>query len=248
MKKRRIDIILDVAGKKYKFFSIFFQNDSSFYLYQHIKNNKSPISVSDTVHLLKADAKVNGNLISKTEHKDGHYAHISFHPDQIHIKKRMPNSEEEYLSEIFTPQKFHENHFRLLCILTPAPVSHLPTLDSAKDEIVEFKWPSDYCPQISLYEIEQGFNIEEFERDYSETTDVTIIPKVGSQPWILLQLKSTNGDRGVWLPQAGVFGKRKQNTPISKVKLQQDLDAQGLAFDISSIPDIAEITEFHFKE
>lgn len=244
--RQRIIILLKINNTLYKFLSIF-QNksDPSFYIYQHIKEEKSPITVGDSFHLLKSSGTFNTGIIRKKIEKDGDRVHLSIHPNRIYLKRLNKNGSKEHLIEEYEPQPFNVNDFRLHAIFTPPPTSHMSDYNSKKNTTeVVFPWNSTMCPQISIYELGRKFNLKKVSKVLPPGDKVEVIPSDGIHPTIALHLKPTNGDPGVWRPNCGIFGKVVRKRPVSKKELQEIIKYNELNFDISSIPDNAVITDY----
>ncbi len=244
--RKRIIVLLKTNNILYKFLSIF-QNksDSSFYIYQHIKDEKSPINVGDSFHLLKPSGNFDTSKIRKKIEKDGDRVHLSIHPNRIYLKRLNKDGTKEHLIEEYEPQPFNIDHFRLHAIFTPPPISHMKEYSSRKNttEIIFF-WDSLMCPQVSIYELGSKFALKKVSKILPLGDKIEVIPSDGIHPTIALHLKSTNGTPGVWRPNCGIFAKVVKKKPISKQELQEIIKYNKLGFDISSIPDNAVITDF----
>lgn len=244
--RRRIIVLLKVNNILYKFLSIF-QNkaDSSFYIYQHIKNEGSPITVSDSFHLLKSSETFKTNRIRKRIEKDGDRVHLSIHPNRIYLKRLNKDGSKEHLIEECEPQPFNSKGFRFHAIFTPPPISHMNKYSPKKNatEII-FSWNEKMCPQVSLYELGKNFNLKGVDKTLPSGDGVEIVHTDGLHPTIALHLKSTSGAPGAWMPNCAIFGKIVKKKPISKQKLQEIISYNELNFDISSIPNNAAITDY----
>lgn len=243
--KQRIIVLLKIDNVLYKFLSIL-QNksDPSIYIYQHIKDEKSPITIAYSFHLLKTSGNFNTNRLKKRMENDGDRTHLSIHPNRIYLKRLNNDGSKEHLIEEYEPQPFNINGFRLYAIFTPPPPSHMSVYISKKNvrEVV-FIWNNPMCPQLSLYELGQSFDLRKV-NILPPSDRVEIIPSDGVHPSVALHLKSTNGTPGVWMPNCAIFGKVVKKKPISKKELQEVINYNELNFDISSIPDNAVITNY----
>lgn len=243
--KQRIIVLLKTGDTLYKFLSIF-QNksDPSIYVYQHIKDEKSPISIADSFHLLKRSGNFKTDRLRKRIENDGDRTHLSIHPNRIYLKRLNKDGSKEHLIEEYEPQPFNMKGFRLHAIFTPPPVSHMSVYSFKKNvrEVV-FVWNNPVCPQISLYELGKNFDLGKVNR-LPPADSIEIIPSDGVHPSVALHLKSTNGSPGVWMPNCAIFGKVVKKKPISKKELQEIINYNELNFDISSIPDGAVITDY----
>ena len=111
-----------------------------------------------------------------------------------------------------------------------------------------FDWESPYCPQISLYELADGFDTPQIDTLLPPALDHRLIASDGVHPAIVLHLKATEGQPGVWLPHTGIFGRVIRREAITKTKLQDIIKQNGLSYDISSIPDDALISDFKIMD
>ena len=243
--RQRIIVLLKINNALYKFLSIL-QNkiDSSIYVYQHIKDEESPVIVAESFHMLKTSGNFNTNRLRKWFKNDGGRTHLSIHPNRIYLKRRNKDGSKEHLIEEYEPQPFGINNFRLHAIFTPPPLSHMSQYNSKKNisEVV-FIWDSLMCPQISLYELGRDFDLRKI-GILPPADKIEIVPSDGFHPAIALHLKSTNGTPGVWMPNCAIFGKAIKKEPISKQELQKIICYNELNFDISSIPDNVIITDY----
>lgn len=224
------------------------KKDASFYIYQHIKDEKSPITVGDSFHLLKTSGTFNTSRVRKRTEKDGDRVHLSIHPNRIYLKRLNRDGSKEHLIEEYEPQPFNLNDFRLHAIFTPPPISHMGEHKSKRTkknttEII-FLWSKPVCPQISVYELGRKFDLKKVGEILPPGDKVEVIPSDGIHPAIVLHLKSTNGDPGVWKPNCGILGKVVKKKPISKQELQEIIKYNELNFDINSTPDNAVITDY----
>lgn len=244
---KKVIITLVINGKQYRFITIIFsKKDQSYYIYQHIKDETSPLLISKPVHLLKTVGKILLANFKKTKSDEGNYTHLSIHPTRIYVKKRKEGAKEEHLIQETEPQPFNNSHFRLHCVITPPPPSHLPLLNIKKakpDEVIDFGWSELVCPQVSVYEIREGFNKNRIKEFWPDTRDYKILKIDDSHPTLLLHLKATQGTPGIWASQVGIFGKILKQCPLTKGKLQEIIKYNNLHYDISSIPDDAVITD-----
>ena len=244
--RKRIIVLLKINNVLYKFLSIF-QNkaDSSFYVYQHIKNENSPITIGDSFHLLKSSGTFNTSRIRKRIEKDGDRTHLSIHPQRIYLKRLNRDGSKEHLIEEYKPQSFNINGFRLHATFMPPPTSHMDEY-SPKGNTTEiiFSWNSAICPQISLYELGRDFDLKKVDMILPPGDKIETIPTDGLHNAIALHLKSTNGAPGAWMPLCSIFGKVVKKKSISKQELQEIINYNELNFDVSSIPDNAIITDY----
>jgi hypothetical protein len=181
------------------------QKDGSFFVYQHLKEENSPLNVGSRA-ISKLPSKEYFRDIPAKTHADGSNVHLSFHPNRIYVKRRSKGGSTEHLFEEAEPQKFNKYGWRLNCILTPPPPSHMPILRESKDNhIVVFDWEHAVCPQVSILEFKPGVDwrskistLEKAEKYYFIETD-------GMHPTIALQLRKTNGEDGAWYPNCCFF-------------------------------------------
>lgn len=244
--RRRILVLLNINNILYKFLSIF-QNESdpSFYIYQHTKDEKSPITVGNSFHLLKSSGTFNTSRIRKKQKKNGDRVHLSIHPKRIYLKRLNRDGSKEHMLEECEPQSFNKKDFRLHATFTPPPISHMGKYSSRKNTTeVIFPWNTLMCPQISIYELGSRFSLEKVDKILPLGDKIEVIPSDGVHPTIALHLKSTNGDLGVWRPNCSIFARIVKKKPVSKQELQEIIKYNELNFDISSIPDNAVITDY----
>jgi hypothetical protein len=249
--KKRIIVVLKIADNYYKFFSILFSNkDASYFIYNHLKDESSSLEIAEPFHLLKTVGRLFTNGFKKELSDNGDSVHISIHPNRIYVKKRTKNDKETHLIEETIPQPFNKDNLRLHCLLTPAPYLYLPIYDliSKKigEKIIIFKWDSQYCPQVSLYELNNDFKIAEVEKIIPGK--IEIIPAENQHSAIVLQIRETMGDPGVWKSNCGIFGKILNKKPISKSELRRIISYNDLDFDISSLPNSAIISDYKVEE
>lgn len=245
--QKRIIVLLKINNTRYKFLSIFKSKvDSSFYIYQHIKDEKSPINIAEPIHLLKSNGNIDIARLEKKLERNGDRIHLAIHPKRIYLKRLNLDGDKEHLIEEHETQPF-KNSFRLHAIFTAPPISHMNMYSKNKNvNIIEvvFSWNKLLCPQISVYEIEKNFPVKQISNLLPPGDEIITIPADGLHNTIGLQLRSTNGEPGVWRPNCGIFGKIVKKKPISKKELQNIIKYNNLSFDISSIPDEASITDY----
>jgi hypothetical protein len=253
MYKRAI-ILLKIKDSYYKFLSIFYSDkDESYFLYNHLIKEEAPLLIAEPFHLLKTVGKFFTHKLKRTVSENGNLTHISIHPLRIYLKKRSSGGREEHLLEEMEPQPFNKEGFRLHCIFTPPLPIYLPSYDvqqkkRADTELVVFNWDNQYCPQVSLYELNQHFDIAKAKNILSKAEEIKIISSGGIHPKLCLHLRATNGDPGVWGSNFSIFGKIIKKRPVSKSELERIISYNGLNFDISSLPDEAIITDYKFEE
>lgn len=244
--KKRLLVVLKINNKYYKFFSIFYlNNDSSFLIHDHLKNEETPLFVAKPFCLLKSFGKVLNRKTEGNSVENGDQVHLSIHPHRIYLKKREQNKIESHLLEETEPQPFNESGYRMHCLLTPAPLEYLEPYSKniKKGEIVIFNWFSNYCPQISIYELSDSFDISQAEKLLPVHDDLKIIPSEKLHPAIALHLRKTNGNPSIWRPTYSIFGKILHKGSITKNELNNIIKDNGLLYDISSISDNAIITD-----
>lgn len=250
--RQRIVILLKIDNVFYKFLSIF-QNksDASFYIYQHIKDEKSPVKIAESFHLLKTAGNFNTDVLEKRLEKNGDRIHLLIHPNRIYLKRVNADGSKEHLIEEYEPQPFNKADFRLRALFTPPPVSRMEKYNVQKNkkgvEEVAFSWKKLTCPQISVYELGEKFSLKQINNLLPPGDEIITIPTDGIHPAIGLHLKSTNGGLGVWRPNCGIFGKIVKKKPISKQELQKIIKYNELNFDVSSLPDNAIITDYKIE-
>ena len=242
-------VILKIENKLYKFLSILFAGkDASYFVYNHLKEENSPITIAESIHLLKSSGKFRVDNFKKNISNKGSQIHLSIHPKRLYLKKRSKKGKEEHLMEESEPQPFNKDNFRLHCVFTPAPPLYLPLFDprsvKKNEKAVIFDWKSRYCPQVSIYELNSNFNIKKTEEILPKSISHKLILADGIHPAIVLHLKETGGDPDIWEPNCAIFGKIIHKNPISKAKLQEIIKYNELNFDISSIPNNAIITDY----
>lgn len=246
---KRYTVLLRIEGQCYKFFSIFLNKDPSFYIHQHLLDESSPIDVGESLALLKARGRVTPNPPMTTS-EIGSQSHISIHPkgNRLYSKTRGKGGVEQHFFEEAELQRFNKKNFRLHLIQTPAPPSHLPKHDGESvkkdEELVVFDWGSPLCPQISLYELANAFDYDQIDTLLAPSLDRRLIASDGVHPAIVLDLKATKGQPGVWLPVTSIFARVISREAITKEKLQEIIKQNGLSYDILSIPDTDVITDF----
>jgi hypothetical protein len=208
MRSSRITVALKVNNTLYKFFSILpSQKDASLFIHQHIKDERSPLTVG-TKSLTKIPSVEYFKDIPATQHSDGSTVHLSLHPNRIYLKRRGKKGATEHLVEEAEPQKFNKHDWRLICVLTSPPISHMPILNKNNcNQIVIFEWESKICPQISILEFKQGIDWKNKVSTLEKVEKYHIIESDGVHPTIALQLRKTNGESGVWRPCCSVFGR-----------------------------------------
>jgi len=249
IKMLRRTIVLKINNRFHKFLSIFFsEKDDSFYVITHLTEKSAPFLISDPIHLLRNE----GNLtLERTQSKieiNGDKTHISFHPKRIYLKHYPTGGGSNHLIEEFEPQRFNDNNFRLLGIITPPVIEFLPVIKNEEDKnILTFDWDSEYCPQISIYEVKNNFTEKDIKSILSDGEQCHIIKLNEDKPLVLLQIKSTNGDPGVWEHNIGIFGKLINKNPISREELERIIKYNNLNFDISSIPENNLITNYKIE-
>lgn len=247
---KRYTVLLRIENRHYKFFSIFFGGDSSFYVYSHLLDESSPLLVGETLPLLKSKGSVSFNYQNATLSDGGNQTHISIHPkgNRLYLKKRAEGDTQQHLLEEAELQPFNKNNFRLHLIQTPAPPSHLPEHDGTSvrrdEELLVFGWESEYCPQVSLYELAADFDVAQIDTLLPPALDYKLIGSDGVHSAIVLQLKATQGQPGVWRPNTGIFARVIRRGAITPSKLQDIIKRNGLNYDVSSLPDDAVITDY----
>jgi hypothetical protein len=223
--------------------------DNSFYVHQHIKDEKSEIDIGKVLPLLRSNAHICLDNVSKTKIDNGGQVKTSFHPKCVHVKKQRTGDCGEYLVDGCKQQPFNKNGFRLLCCLCPAPITHMGELTKGNDEVVEFEWSSQRCPQISLYELREIPDQKKINKLFPGAVSCKLIPPDGIHPILLLELRETNGDDKIWLPRLINFVWQIKKFPISKSKLQEILKLNGLNnYDISALPEDAVIQNYKYTE
>ena len=247
--KKRIRVVLKIGNKFYKFLSILFAGkDGSYFVYNHLKEENSPIAITESIHLLKGSGEFRVDNFKKKISSKGSQIHLSIHPKRLYLKKRSEGGKEEHLMEESEPQSFNKDGFKLHCVFTPAPPLYLPLFNpqsvKKNEEAVIFDWKSRYCPQISIYELNSNFNIGRIVEILPRSINHKLIPADSIHPAIILHLKETDGSPDVWKPNCVIFGKIVHKNPISKAKLQEIIKYNELSFDISSIPNNAIITDY----
>lgn len=246
---KRYTVLLRIEGQSYKFLSIHLGNDPSFYIYTHHIDERSPLQVANSTPLLKSKARVTPSSQDSTTSERGDQTHFSIHPqgNRLYLKKHAEGGVQQHLIEECELQHFNKNHFRLHMILTPGPPSYLPKYNRKTvrkdEELVVFEWESPYCPQISLYELDDGFDVPRIDSVLPPAHDIRVITSDGVHSALALHLKSTAGQPNVWLPRFGIFARVISREDITKSRLQEILNQNGLSYDISSIPDHALISD-----
>ncbi len=250
--KKRITVLLNNTGPLYKSLSAFQNNsDARSYIYQHMKDEKSSVTVANSLHLLRASCNFSTDGIDKRLEKDGDRIHLSLHPNRIYLKRSNTTGSKEHLIEEYEPQPFNKDGFKLHVIYTPPPITHMEEYRSkpvknSLEEII-FDWDSDMCPQVSIYELSENFPLGDVEKTLPPASKLKSIASDGTHPTLVLHLRTTDGDPGVWRPQCGIFGKVVKKKPISKGDLQKIIEYNGLKIDISSLPDNAIISDYKME-
>lgn len=249
---KRTTVLLKINNIYYKFLSIFYsKKDPSYFFYNHIVDESGPLVIKELFHLLSDSGNFSTNTLKDKLVKDGDLVHISIHPKRIYVKKRAKGCAEEHLMAEIEPQPFNKAGFKLHCIFTPAPITHLPIYDlskkKSKEELITFEWTSNQCPQISIYELENKIN-ESIINSLPEGLEIKIINFDNIHPKIVLHLRATNGAPGIWRPNCNLFGKILKKDPILKDELQRIISYNNAKFDVSSLPDNAIISDYKVIE
>lgn len=237
-------MLLKIDNVHYKFLSIFYsKKDPSYYLYNHLKDKKGSLVVTEPFHLLSTSGSFSPDALKNNLVEDGDSVHLSVHPTRLYLKKRTKEGKEEHLIEEQEPQPFNESGFRLHCVFTPGSIMALeicdPSTKKNNEELIIFEWVSSLCPQISVYELNNLPNIV-----LPEGLAIKIIDSDGLHPQVALHLKAISGDIGIWRPSCVVFGKIIKKAPITKAQLEKIISYNKAGFDISSIPDDAIISDY----
>lgn len=243
--KRRTVIALELGGSLFKFLSIFRnKKDTSFYIHQHIIDERMPLTIAKPVRLLRLNGNINLRKIKKVEESSGQEFHLSVHPSRLYLKRTNTDGSRDHLMEEVIPQQFSAG-YRLHAIFTPPPPLLMEKYKPRQsEENILFKWSSDMCPQITIYELDDELSPDDFIKIKPDAQKIEYIISDGLHPTIALEIRSTNGDPGVWTPNCGIYGKVIRKEPTSKEELQEIIDYNSLNFDISSLPDNAVITDY----
>ncbi|MEK7546807.1 MAG: hypothetical protein AAB536_01355 [Patescibacteria group bacterium] len=247
--RKRIIVLLKTKKDYYKFLSIFYSGkDGSYFLYNHLADEKTPLDVAEPFHLLRSFGDFSTNKLKKRVVENGEEIHLSIHPKRLYLKRRSIGSKEEHLIEEVEPQPFNEHGFRLHCVFTPAPREYLPKYNLAtkreSEDLIIFEWESVQCPQISFYELSVELDFTRVSEILPQSIAVKTVKAEKNHHAIALHLQVTNGDPGVWHPNCIIFGKIIQKKPIDKTELQRIITYNEAGFDISSLPDDAVIHDY----
>ena len=206
--------------------------------------------VAKTQTLLKSRGWVDADTRDMKPADRGDQIHLSIHPsgNRMYLKRYAGGDTQQHLFDEATLQPFNENNFRLHLIIAPAPPSQMPEHDGSsvkkEEELVVFDWNSEVCPQISLYELNAGYDSAQVKALLPPAIDYKLIDSDGLHPALLLHLKATDSQPGVWIPNTSVFARDIHKEPITKARLQEIIQQNGLDIDISALPDDAVITDY----
>lgn len=247
---KRYTVILKIEDRHYKFFSIYLGKDPSFYIYTHLLDERSPLMIGKTQPLLKKQGRVNVDTRNMQPVNRGDQTHLSVHPkgNRLYLKRRAEGNAQQHLLEEAELQPFNKDNFRLHLIVTPAPPSYMAVHDGTSvrkdEELVVFDWDSEYCPQISFYELGTDFDSTQVKTLLPPALDYKLIDSDGIHSAIVLHLKATESQLGVWLPRTAIFARVINRGPITKARLQEIIQQNGLTYDISAFDDDAVITDY----
>ena|GEM_PF-6946162 len=190
----------------YKFLSISpDKKDASLYVTQCIKDMESPIKYGGKT-LEKVPSKELLSQVPSSILPNGKHVHLSLHPNRIYLKDKSQEKNQHLWDETI-PQKFNGSGYRLLCIFTPPPISHMEIVSKQPSAGVCFEWNDTKCPQLSIYEVQEGRDGKEAIHAINIPARYHIIESDGKHPTLVLQIKKTEGGEGVWKPYCAVFGK-----------------------------------------
>lgn len=246
--KDRTVVVLGLNDSLFKFLSVFRnKKDASFYIHQHIIDEKIPLAIAKPIRLLRSQGNIDLRKIKKVEESSGQEFHLSVHPNRLYLKRTNADGSRDHLMEEVIPQQFKEG-YRLHAIFTPPPPTFMEKYrPKDSEENIIFEWNSDMCPQISIYELNDKLSNSSFIKMKPEAKKIEFINSDGLHPTIALEIRSTDGEAGIWMPNCAIYGKVVKKGPISKEKLQEIIDYNSLKFDISSIPDGAVITDYKIR-
>ncbi len=250
--KRRINVLLEIEGKLYRFLKIASTaHDPSYYIYDYVLGENIPFVVADPVTLLKAKGRISTSGVPRHQIEESDYHHMALHRDRIYLKKNTREGTQEHLTAEARPQPFNKLGYRLISIFTPAPPTYLPihSYSKQRDEDVIFHPERQYIPQINLYQLTAETKVKKMLASLPLVLESHLIPGDSSHLPIVLTLTKTDDFVGApWLPTCSVFGSLVNKPQFTKQQLQQMLKINGLSFDISVLPDDAIITEVVYSE
>ena len=203
----------------------------------------TPLRVKELTPLLKKKGKISLDGVKDVTTPQGNLVHLSVHPNRLYLKERSKGGVQKHHIEEMTPQAFNARDFRLICVLTPPPFELLPEFQQRKgEEKIVFDYEDDICPQISVYEINESFNPDSIKKAIPDDYEYRIVRHV------VLGLRKTQGEPGVWRPNMAFFGKVLSRRSIRKKDLERIIGINNVSYDISSIPENDVIENFVVRE